>query len=147
MEGHRDLRGGHTLSWPDFQVIRSVDGVSSTGARATLDGMADLAWPAEAWETDPAAMDGALQLAMLCGLQTIGQTLPLRIGGMGYTGSTVISPIYCSLLVRSQSPERVVCDITLVGSDGAPVADWLTWKCTPCPVRTRCRTCSRLQTY
>ena len=108
---------------PDFQVIRSVDGVSSTGARATLDGMADRTWPAEAWETDPAAMDGALQLAMLCGLQTIGQTLPLRIGGMGYTGSTVISPIYCSLLVRSQSPERVVCDITLVGSDGAPVAD------------------------
>jgi hypothetical protein len=42
---------------------------------------------------------------------------------MGYTGSTVISPIHCSLLVRSQSPERVVCDITLVGSDGAPVAD------------------------
>jgi len=107
----------------DFQVIRTVDGVSPIGARATLAGTADLAWPNDAWETDPAAIDGALQLAILCGLPAIGPTLPLRIGRIGYTGGVVTSPIRCALLVRSQSPERVVCDITLVGSDGATIAD------------------------
>jgi len=107
----------------DFQVIRTVDGVSPIGARATLAGTADLAWPSEAWETDPAAIDGALQLAILCGIPAIGPTLPLRIGRIGYTGGVVTSPIHCALLVRSQSPERVVCDITLVGSDGATIAD------------------------
>ena len=107
----------------DFQVIRTVDGVSPIGARATLASTADLAWPNDAWETDPAAIDGALQLAILCGIPAIGPTLPLRIGRIGYTGGVVTSPIHCALLVRSQSPERVVCDITLVGSDGATIAD------------------------
>jgi len=107
----------------DFQVIRTVDGVSPIGARATLASTADLAWPSDAWETDPAAIDGALQLAILCGIPAIGVTLPLRIGRIGYTGGVVTSPIHCALLVRSQSPERVVCDITLTDRDGATIAD------------------------
>jgi hypothetical protein len=107
----------------DFQVIRSVDGLSPRGARATLSGTSDVGWPTEAWETDPAAVDGALQLAILCGLGSLGQTLPLRIGKVGYAGHAAAGPIQCALLVRSQTPERVVCDITLAGSDGARIAD------------------------
>ena len=64
-----------------------------------------------------------MQLAILCGIPAIGVTLPLRIGRIGYTGGVVTSPIHCALLVRSQSPERVVCDITLTDRDGATIAD------------------------
>ncbi|MEI8257810.1 MAG: SDR family oxidoreductase, partial [Deltaproteobacteria bacterium] len=108
----------------DFQVIRSIEGISKEGASATLAGTDAVGWPAEAWQTDPAAVDGALQLAILCGLRAVGgTTLPLRIGNIGYTGHVVTGAIHCALLVRSQTPERVVCDIALTGEDGARIAD------------------------
>lgn len=110
----------------DFQVIQSIEGLSTKGARATLSGTSSVGWPSERWETDPAAVDGALQLAILCGLHAIGQTLPLRIGKIGYTGASLQGdrgPIRCALLVRKQTPEQVICDITLAGSDGTPIVD------------------------
>jgi hypothetical protein len=106
-----------------FQVLRSIEGYSAQGARATLSGTAQAGWPAEPWETDPAAVDGALQLAILCGLPLLGPTLPLRIGRIGYGGSAVHGPIHCALHVRTQTPERVVCDIALADGNGVPIAD------------------------
>jgi hypothetical protein len=106
-----------------FQIIRAIEGISSHGARATLTTTADADWPAEAWATDLAAVDGALQLAILCGLRSLGQTLPLRIGKIGYSGAPSEGPVHCALLVRSQTPERVVCDIALASAAGAPIVD------------------------
>ena len=108
---------------PHFQVIRAIDGISAEGARATLTATADAGWPTEAWETDLAAVDGALQLAILCGLRSLGATLPLRIGKIGYSAVPTTGPIHCALLVRSQTPERIVCDIALASESGAPIVD------------------------
>ena len=107
----------------DFQVIRRIDGLSKDGADAELTGTADAGWPAEAWQTDAAAVDGGLQLAILCGLGSVGPTLPLRIGKIGFSDRPVTGRIHCALSVSSQTPERVVCDIALSGDDGAPIAD------------------------
>jgi acyl transferase domain-containing protein len=108
---------------PHFQVIRAIEGISAEGARATLTATADAGWPAEAWETDLAAVDGALQLAILCGLRSLGQTLPLRIGKIGYSALPTTGSIRCALLVRSQTPERIVCDIALASEAGVPLVD------------------------
>ena len=108
---------------PHFQVIRAIDGISAEGARATLTATADAGWPTEAWETDLAAVDGALQLAILCGLRSLGATLPLRIGKIGYSAAPTTGPIHCALLVRSQTPERIVCDIALASESGGPIVD------------------------
>jgi hypothetical protein len=58
----------------------------------------------------------------LCGLGSIGQTLPLRIGQVSFTDGPSNGPVHCALSVRSQTPERVVCDIALSGDSG-PIAD------------------------
>ena len=107
----------------DFQVLRSIDGFSKEGARATLTGTSGLGWPGESWATDLAAVDGALQLAILCGLPSVGHTLPLRIGKFGSTGAATAGPIRCALHVRTQTAERVVCDIALASEDGTRLVD------------------------
>ncbi len=106
----------------DFQVIRSIAGLSNEGAKAELKGTAECNWPAEAWQTDVAAMDGGLQLAILCGLASVGQTLPLRIGQVAFADGPIGGNVRCDLSVRSQTPECVVCDIALSGEHG-PIAD------------------------
>jgi NAD(P)-dependent dehydrogenase (short-subunit alcohol dehydrogenase family) len=106
----------------DFQVIRAIEGLSNAGAKAELRGTTECGWPTESWQTDVAALDGGLQLAILCGLGSIGQTLPLRIGQVSFTDGPSNGPVHCALSVRSQTPERVVCDIALSGASG-PIAD------------------------
>ncbi len=108
---------------PDFQVIRAIEGLSEHGARARFTATAETNWPAEPWATDLAAVDGALQLAILCGLRTVGPTLPLRVGRIGYAARPGTGPVHCALRVRSQTPERIVCDVALSDASGAAVAD------------------------
>ena len=121
---HAELYAAGTLfHGRDFQVIRDIEGLSTRGARATLTTTAEAGWPSEAWETDLAAVDGALQLAILCGLRSVGATLPLRIGKIGYSPVRATGPVSCALRVRSQTPERVVCDIALADREGAAIVD------------------------
>ena len=108
---------------PHFHVLRSIAGYAEGGARATLAGVAAMGWPAEPWATDAAAVDGALQLAILCALPSTGPTLPLRIARIGLAGGVARGAVHCELQVRETSPERVVSDITLTGSDGHRLAD------------------------
>jgi acyl transferase domain-containing protein/acyl carrier protein len=108
---------------PDFQVIRAIEGLSEHGARASFTATVDTGWPEEQWATDLAAVDGALQLAILCGLRTVGPTLPLRVGRIGYAAQPGAGPVHCALRLRSQTPERLVCDVALSDASGAPVAD------------------------
>jgi len=105
---------------PRFRAIDSVDGISAQGAAGTLLGVTALGWQAEAWCCDPAAVDGALQLAVLWAEQVLGgASLPMGIDEVilhrvGPAGPTVQG------LVRSRRvlESRAKCDISLVDPDG-----------------------------
>jgi hypothetical protein len=126
-----ELYGPKTLfHGPHFQVIRSVDAMSPEGARATLATTQDVGWPTDtmAWHTDPAALDGALQLAILFGLQGGGATtLPMRIARVVLPAKheAAPGPIRCELTQRHRSPERLLCDLSLTRGDGSKLADLL----------------------
>jgi hypothetical protein len=122
-----ELYGPSTLfHGPHFQVIKSVDAMSETSARATLATTQDVGWPASGWHTDPAALDGALQLAILFGLQGGGATtLPMRIERVVLPAKqkAAAGPVRCRLTRRHRSPERLLCDLSLTRGDGSTLAD------------------------
>jgi hypothetical protein len=108
---------------PALQVIAEVQALSPEGARASLKGTLDLGWRGGPWRTDPAAIDGALQLALLSSIAAgMGQTLPLRIAEVLAFGPPAHGPIECVVELRSRAAERATFDAWLVGPRGEPVA-------------------------
>ena len=77
----RDIYDGRTLfHGPAFQVLQTVQGLSDAGASATTTGARERAWPPGPWHTDPAAVDGALQLATLWAERRLGRAvLPMGL--------------------------------------------------------------------
>jgi hypothetical protein len=108
-----------------FQVLRSIDGVSPDGARGTLSSTGQAGWPG-GWRVDPAALDGALQLAFLFGLRGGGgPSLPMRIARLVVHRSGDAGPLRCDLRQRERTRERLLCDLSLASGAGEPVADLL----------------------
>jgi len=110
---------------PAFQAIRSVKGISASGAAALVSGARELGWPGGPWKTDPALVDAGLQLALLWAEQVLGgASLPMSIGRF-----QVLRPglsdghARCVVLAREVHESRAVCDIGLLGADGEPVAE------------------------
>jgi hypothetical protein len=77
----RDIYDGRTLfHGPAFQVLQTVHGLADAGASATMTGARERAWPPGPWHTDPAAVDGALQLATLWAERRLGRAvLPMGL--------------------------------------------------------------------
>src|SRR5262249_9541320 len=109
---------------PQFRVVRSVAAVSRDRARGTLAGAGAAGWPTDL-HIDPAAIDGAFQLAMLFGLRGGGgPRLPLRIERLVFHHSPD-GELRCELTERSRNQERLLCDLSLASTSGEPVADLL----------------------
>jgi acyl transferase domain-containing protein/NAD(P)-dependent dehydrogenase (short-subunit alcohol dehydrogenase family) len=85
----RDIYDGRVLfHGPAFQVLQAVHGLSDAGALAVTTGARERAWPPGPWCTDPAAVDGALQLATLWAERRLGRAvLP-----MGMDRFTLLRP-------------------------------------------------------
>jgi len=116
---------GHALfHGPEFQVIRSVDGVSAQGAIGTLVGTRDRGWTG-AWLTDAAALDGGLQLALLWSAHITGdRVLPTAIGSYhAYAPSPDAESVQCRLNSRLVDKLKTVCDLSFVGPQGMLVAE------------------------
>ncbi len=117
--------GGEVLfHGPAFQVISELEGVGREGTVALLRGTADVDWPAEPWHTDPAALDGGLQLALLWAAKALGgPSLPTGIAFYrAYANGPAIGPIRCVL--RGQGAgARATCDIILVDGAGNVFAE------------------------
>jgi NAD(P)-dependent dehydrogenase (short-subunit alcohol dehydrogenase family) len=104
----------------DFHVLRRVEGLSRDGAEARIVGVRAIGWPGGPWWTDPAAIDGALQTAVLWARQATGDaTLPmgmdaLRVHRTGPAPGT----LRCLVRATSVAADQTRCDIALLDEDG-----------------------------
>ncbi|WP_437590989.1 SDR family NAD(P)-dependent oxidoreductase [Sorangium sp. So ce1000] len=121
-----DVYDGHTLfHGRDFQVIRRLDGVSRDGIAGTVVGLREAGWVAQPWKTDPAALDGGLQLATLWTQHVLGgAALPMSVGAL-HTFAEGPSDGPLRAVVRGQivARDRTKADIAFVDDRGSLVAE------------------------
>jgi NAD(P)-dependent dehydrogenase (short-subunit alcohol dehydrogenase family) len=118
---------GHALfHGPAFQVLEAIDGVDGELCSARLHGARFVdGWPEAGWETDPAAMDGALQLAVLWARERLGGAmLPSRVGHVRrYQPGLARTALRGVLERRDVQPTRVLSDVALVDAEGRLFAE------------------------
>jgi NAD(P)-dependent dehydrogenase (short-subunit alcohol dehydrogenase family) len=117
----RVIYDGHVLfHGPRFQAIRAFEGRAATGAVSELIGTAALGWPGRDWKTDPAALDGCLQTAVVWAEGVLGgASLPMAIAecrvhrpGLGP------SSLRCVVRAGEARELEAICDIVLLDGDG-----------------------------
>jgi malonyl CoA-acyl carrier protein transacylase len=107
---------------PRFQVLRRVDGLSRQGAEAQVGGVRAVGWPEAApWWTDPAAVDGALQTAVLWARHTTGfAALPMSVGAVRvHRPGPAPATLRCLVRAAAVAADEARCDIVLLDADGA----------------------------
>jgi acyl transferase domain-containing protein/NADP-dependent 3-hydroxy acid dehydrogenase YdfG len=112
---------------PRFQSLHRIDALSDDGADATVVGVRALGWPGGPWWTDPAAIDGALQAALLWVSHVTGRaTLPMAVDSVR-VHRTGPAPGLLRCLVRAGtiSDGQSRCDILLLDEDERPRAELL----------------------
>jgi hypothetical protein len=123
-----DVYDGHTLfHGPRFQAIQRVLGLSASGGAAVLAGAHDLGWNRGIWHTDPAAVDGGLQLAVLWAKHAVGRAaLPMGVAEYRtYHAGLYAGPTRCVVRARNVWADAAECDVVLSGPDGAVRAELL----------------------
>ncbi len=119
---------------PAFQTIRSIDGISELGIVAELSGIDGAGWTSdastsadEAWTTDPRALDGGLQLALLwCKRVLGGASLPTGIEEIRtWADAPFAGPIRCTLTGREATGRRSVSDLAFNDASGHLVVEFL----------------------
>lgn len=117
-----ELYDGESLfHGPRFHAVRALHGVSEHGAEATVVGVRALQWPGECWPLDPAAVDGALQLALVWAQMSLGAgTLPMAVAECRvYRRGPVDGAVRCVLRGRKVHGTGARCDAALIDADGA----------------------------
>jgi NADP-dependent 3-hydroxy acid dehydrogenase YdfG len=112
---------GHVLfHGPDFHVIRDV-ALGPEGGAATVVGLREMGWSDDAWTTDPAAVDGGLQMALLWARSVLGgATLPMGVAGVTrWADGPVDGPVTAVLRGQRKARDRAVADVALVAMDGS----------------------------
>jgi hypothetical protein len=109
----------------DFQVIEQMDGISKAGASAQLRGLRASGWKPDGWRMDVAALDGALQLALLWGKKVLGEgSLPTGIAEVRVGAAPLpAGPIRCVVVGRETSRNRAMSDIVLLDESGVRFAE------------------------
>ncbi|ODS52941.1 MAG: hypothetical protein ABS36_15940 [Acidobacteria bacterium SCN 69-37] len=120
----RGVYDGPLFHGPDFQVMRSLDALSETGAVCTVAGVDEQGWPGGPWMTDPAALDGAFQLAAAWGFhRTSRPFLPMRVARLRWFGrADGRGPVRCTLTSRTTGSDKLVSELMLTTRDGQIVA-------------------------
>jgi NAD(P)-dependent dehydrogenase (short-subunit alcohol dehydrogenase family)/acyl carrier protein len=105
---------------PEFQVIKSLKGVSCDAATAVIEGIEKMSWPNGFWKYDIAALDGGLQLARLWGIHNANlKSLPTKIGAFyAYRNGPISGPIDCVLNGKSIKNKRTLSDISFFDKKG-----------------------------
>ncbi|WP_405159708.1 SDR family oxidoreductase [Nocardia sp. NBC_01499] len=112
---------------PLLHALHSVE-VGPDGATAQVAGARELGWPAEdAWCTDPAALDAALQLALVWAHRVLGiAMLPMAITEFRLDRSgTADGVLECRLRRVEATDGQASCDAILLDPDGQVRAELL----------------------
>ncbi len=107
---------------PRFHALgAAAPGISAAGAEGTVIGMRALGWPESACRMDPAAVDGALQLAVLWAQRAgSGDTLPMAVRESRlYRDGAIDDTARCVVRARQAGEAGAECDVALIDPDGA----------------------------
>ncbi|MEV7866733.1 SDR family NAD(P)-dependent oxidoreductase [Streptomyces sp. NPDC088124] len=118
---HGEFYDGELLfHGPRFQAVRTPHGVSEHGAEATVAGLRALGWPGKHWPLDPAAVDGALQLALVWARHAVGAaTLPMAVAECRlHRPGPVDGTVRCVVRGRKAHSTGARCDAALIDADG-----------------------------
>jgi NADP-dependent 3-hydroxy acid dehydrogenase YdfG len=109
---------------PPFAGLRSLDRVYDEHASGELAGLHAAKWPDARWSSDPAMIDGGLQLACVWGRHVLGGVpLPTSLGAVDlYRLGAVDLPVRCLLRGRRAGQRRVLVDVAYVAESGQLVA-------------------------
>ncbi len=118
--------GRELFHGPEFQIIRSLEGLSDAGAAGTLAGTVDRGWRGD-WCTDAAVLDGGLQMAMLWTSRLLGgRSLPTAVGAYHpYRSGASAGTVRCALRGHAVGTSRTLCDIAFIAGDGTLAAELL----------------------
>jgi len=105
---------------PDFQVLKGVRSVGPQGGSALVASTRDIGWIGGPFATDPAAIDGGLQMAILMGMRAVGKTsLPTGVESLTiHLDEPASGPLHCSIRSRSVSELKTVSDAIVRTEDG-----------------------------
>jgi NAD(P)-dependent dehydrogenase (short-subunit alcohol dehydrogenase family) len=121
----RVVYDGHLLfHGPAFQALAAVDGLAESGATGTLKGVRELGWPDAPRHTDPAAVDGCMQLAAAWGAYLLGgAVLPMGVGAFRVfqPGAVDGRAVAVVRAVRRVSDTEAVCSIQASRPEGEPL--------------------------
>ncbi|MCA9613603.1 MAG: SDR family oxidoreductase, partial [Myxococcales bacterium] len=108
-----------------FRVLDGTPDVGDAGANATMLGGLDKNWPTAAWETDPALIDGALQLALLfTTFDEGGAALPTSIASVHrYRSGLVAGPLRAVLVGHERRGDKTRSDVVIVDAEGVVVVE------------------------
>jgi acyl carrier protein/NAD(P)-dependent dehydrogenase (short-subunit alcohol dehydrogenase family) len=103
----------------EFQVIEQLS-LSDDGALACLRTTTRMDWPSEPWLTDPAALDGVLQVIRLWGVKHLGgRSLPTRIGSLEWKQPrSQRDQVFCTVRCRKAGSLSIVADAELIDPQG-----------------------------
>jgi NADP-dependent 3-hydroxy acid dehydrogenase YdfG len=109
---------------PRLRVICPVPEVGNAGAAGVIASSRALGWERWSWQLDPAAVDGALQLAVLWARHAgVGRTLPMAIRECRVHRPGAAADEYrCVVLARRVADSGAYCDVALIETGGTP---WL----------------------
>jgi len=112
---------------PALRAVRGAPAVGAGGADGTVAGAAALAWTDRSSTVDIAAVDGALQLALLWARRAgAGDTLPMSVGECRvHRAGPVEGEIRCVVRGLRADDTGAVCDVALLEFDGVPVLELL----------------------
>ena len=105
---------------PDFQVLKGVRSVGPQGGSALIASTRDIGWIGGPYATDPAAIDGGLQMAILMGMRAVGKTsLPTSVESLTiHIDEPTTGPLHCSIRSRSVTDMKTVSDAIVRTEDG-----------------------------
>jgi NAD(P)-dependent dehydrogenase (short-subunit alcohol dehydrogenase family) len=115
---------GPLFHGPRFQVLRAVDSVSATFARARIATTSAMRWPGT-YIADPAMVDGALQLALVWAYETTGQRcVPMRFGAVDVALDARPAPLVTATLAAPPiSGATLRASVRVSGETGAVLVD------------------------
>jgi hypothetical protein len=112
---------------PRFQALQRLDAISENGADARVLGVRAMGWPGGPWWTDPVAVDGALQAAVLWASHATGDaTLPMGVAVLRvHRTGPAPGPLRCLVRAITVADGQSSCDIVLLDEDGEPRTELL----------------------